>query len=222
MSAYSRARSAERVSASGLTTAALQQLLDRLPHAIVVFDAGRRIVYCNAAARSIAQACALTIAKQRLQATTDAVTEQVDGALRMALNGRPTLVRCGDGRLVSHWLFHPYHGDGFEEGGVIAFGPTTPSSRPIEIFADEYALSRAERRLLRQLVEGNASVAGVAISTARSVATVRSHLRNLFQKTGTGKQSELLLLVSSLPAVPLEPEARPRFADPHKTRGSSV
>jgi DNA-binding CsgD family transcriptional regulator len=198
--------------------------LEHLPHPVMLLDAAGNIVYCNAAARLAARACGLVIAGQQLHATTPALSEQVDTATRFALNGRPTIVRCEQDGIVSHWLFHPYRdgGSGLHEDGAIALGPTASTPRTLEVFANAYALSRAERRVLRHLVDGKAGVAGVAASTGTSVSTVRSHLRNLFQKTGTRKQSELVRLGLSLPAAPLDADAPPCAVGLPTTNGSSI
>ena len=53
------------------------------------------------------------------------------------------------------------------------------------------------------LAEGQA-VGDIAVSTGRSLATVRWNLRNIFEKHGISRQAELVRLVMSLADVPEE------------------
>jgi DNA-binding CsgD family transcriptional regulator len=194
----------------------LRRLLDSLPHAVVVLDARRSVAYCNAAAKSAADACGLSLDGRRLQAITPALAERVDNAIRLALRGCPTIVRCERSDNVMHWLFHPYRdaGLGVDENGALGLAPAAPAPATLELFANAYGLSPAERRVLHHLVGGHAGVTGVAASTGTSVYTVRSHLRNLFQKTGTRRQSDLVRLVLSLPSPPLERTCNPALPAP--------
>jgi DNA-binding CsgD family transcriptional regulator len=62
-----------------------------------------------------------------------------------------------------------------------------------------YALTAAETRLAIELLEGY-SLAQTAERHAVSIETVRAQLKSIFAKTGTCRQSELLLLLSHLTA----------------------
>jgi DNA-binding CsgD family transcriptional regulator len=57
-----------------------------------------------------------------------------------------------------------------------------------------FGLTAAEARLAVALAQGE-TVEDYAGRTGRSMATVRSQLRSVFSKTGTHRQSELLLFV---------------------------
>ncbi|MGE0484399.1 MAG: helix-turn-helix transcriptional regulator [Gammaproteobacteria bacterium] len=63
------------------------------------------------------------------------------------------------------------------------------------LLQDTFGLTTAELRLARALVEG-LPLAGYAASQQRSINTVRSQLRNLFRKTGTHRQGELIALLA--------------------------
>ena len=70
--------------------------------------------------------------------------------------------------------------------------------RPLPIDADTiatlYQLSRSEANIAIMLANGM-GVEAIAESQNRSVHTVRSHLKSLFQKTGTGSQAGLVRLL---------------------------
>jgi DNA-binding CsgD family transcriptional regulator len=63
-------------------------------------------------------------------------------------------------------------------------------------FADTYGLSKAEARTLKALVETQ-TPANAAIRLNVAISTVKSHIRKIFQKTNTSRQTELLRLVES-------------------------
>ncbi len=62
-----------------------------------------------------------------------------------------------------------------------------------------YNITPAERRLLRAIVTG-AGVSTAAEALDISLSTAKTHLCRLFDKTGTGRQGELINLVLSSPA----------------------
>ena len=70
-----------------------------------------------------------------------------------------------------------------------------------EAVATLYNVTPAEMRVLAGVLEGTAA-ADVAKGLELSEATVRSHLKSIFAKTGTSRQSELVSRVSAL-SLPL-------------------
>jgi DNA-binding CsgD family transcriptional regulator len=68
-----------------------------------------------------------------------------------------------------------------------------PSSR--EIIAKSYKLTPAELRVLFAIVQVG-GVPKVSEAMGISVATVKTHLRRLFAKTGTDRQADLVKLVA--------------------------
>ena len=63
-----------------------------------------------------------------------------------------------------------------------------------------FGLTEAEARLARALTQGG-TMEQYALENHRSIATVRAHMRSIFVKTGTGRQSELVRLLVAVPAV---------------------
>lgn len=66
---------------------------------------------------------------------------------------------------------------------------------PIGAVASLYGLSNSEVRVLYSLME-TSGAAEVAAVLGISEATVRTHLRHLFDKTGTNRQADLVRLVA--------------------------
>ena len=72
--------------------------------------------------------------------------------------------------------------------------PTVPS---LEVVTTSFGLTPAEVRVLHALVLEAKGVAAIAAITGIAESTVKTHLRHLFRKTGTSRQSELVKLVAS-------------------------
>jgi DNA-binding CsgD family transcriptional regulator len=60
-----------------------------------------------------------------------------------------------------------------------------------------FGLTKAEARTLDHLAKG-LSVAAAATALSLSVNTVKTHLQNIFAKTGTARQKDLMKLVDDL------------------------
>ena len=68
---------------------------------------------------------------------------------------------------------------------------------PLESIAKLYKLTASEIRVLDALLKVD-GVKAMAEMLGVSQATVRTHLHNVFQKTGTRRQSELVKLVAGI------------------------
>lgn len=63
-----------------------------------------------------------------------------------------------------------------------------------ETLAQSYGLTPAEMRVAQGLTQGK-KLSQIAADVSVSRATVAFHMRNIFQKTGTGRQAELVALL---------------------------
>jgi DNA-binding CsgD family transcriptional regulator len=68
---------------------------------------------------------------------------------------------------------------------------------PLEELAKHYGLSAGEVRVFDALFKANGAKA-ISKLLGLSEATVRTHLRRLFEKTRTARQSDLIKLVEGL------------------------
>ena len=68
---------------------------------------------------------------------------------------------------------------------------------PAEAIAAVYELSPAEIRILQRLLAGRAP-GEIADDLGLAVHTVRSHLANIYAKTGTARQSDVIRLAAHL------------------------
>lgn len=75
---------------------------------------------------------------------------------------------------------------------LAARAPEAPADRPLLDISNPARLSRAEFRVCLLLSQG-LSVAGVSADLGLSSATVRTHLRNIYAKTGASGLNDLML-----------------------------
>jgi DNA-binding CsgD family transcriptional regulator len=86
----------------------------------------------------------------------------------------------------------------YEAVAAIFIRQTAPDApAPLEAIARHHKLTASEVRVLDALLKVN-SVKGMADALGLSQATVKTHLHNLFRKTGTRRQSELVKLVAGI------------------------
>jgi len=79
---------------------------------------------------------------------------------------------------------------------IFLYEPTRETTVPTEISKDLYDLSSTEAKVLHFFVNG-LKVNELATKFCVSVATIRKHLHNIFEKTNTTNQAELMRLVIS-------------------------
>jgi DNA-binding CsgD family transcriptional regulator len=189
---------------------ALAEILDRLPTGVLVFDAQHTPVIVNRSARRIlelrdgftiergrprlanrnedgvfqtllAKACEAALKGQRLVGDVMQVTRP---------SGRRSLAL-----MVAPLLDAP-PGSAAGEAVSVAF-LTNPDTGPVsttEVLEQLYSLTRAEAELVRMLSEGRA-LDEVAAARNVTMNTVRSQLKQVFSKTDTKRQGELVRLV---------------------------
>jgi len=77
---------------------------------------------------------------------------------------------------------------------VLRFRPIVSSTPAVDAAAQRYKLTTAEKRVL-SAVMGSGGVRSVATALEISEATVKTHLQNIFGKTGARRQIDLVKLV---------------------------
>jgi DNA-binding CsgD family transcriptional regulator len=72
-------------------------------------------------------------------------------------------------------------------------------NEPIDLLQRHFGLTPAEARLALHLVAGE-TLRSAEVKLSISYETARTHLKNIFNKTGTSRQAELVIvIVTALP-----------------------
>ncbi|MEJ0016047.1 MAG: hypothetical protein WDN25_05680 [Acetobacteraceae bacterium] len=192
----------------------LAAALDLLQTPVLLFDAAGTCIEANAAAeRFLATTDALRWDNRRIRARERAVESEITAAVAVDAHqdGRSLSFAFaeGDGRkFAAHVL--PLTGGlrdrmGGQRNAVSAmFLQTVGDLQPLpgEVLVKLYGLTPGETRLIGLLAADHSlDEAAAALGVART--TARTHLRHIFEKTGTRRQSQLMKLVlSALPRPP--------------------
>src|SRR5574343_303125 len=188
--------------------------LDRLRIGVVLMDSALRVRFANGSALAQAKTFGLSLGESglalpsprfndRLQhLLNSALTASLPGSLE--LGGDLTYVRPGIGALQLRVfpLMNDEPGLAGQRVQVAVFlvRPGPPSLDAGQLAA-QFGLTFAESHLAVRLAEGR-TIAEAAKVAGVSTATARTHLRNIFAKTTTSRQSELaLLLLTSLAGI---------------------
>jgi DNA-binding CsgD family transcriptional regulator len=188
--------------------------LDRYPYALLLADADRRVLYSNTAARELVAAQdGLAIDNGRIAPASPQSEAALAKAIDELAGGRGASLRRIEifrpSRRTSYRaLLMPIH----DSRTMLPLGVAVPAVSVLVIDAESFsppdpevlraifALTAAEARVCTGLVLGH-SVEEVASESRTSVETVRTHVKRIFSKTGTSRQSELVSVI--LRSVPL-------------------
>jgi DNA-binding CsgD family transcriptional regulator len=187
-----------------------QSTLDVLPVAIVIVDGEARILHRNVAAAAMLRDGVPIIACQaRLKPSCSATASLLRSAIQRVASGMASppadssiALPYRDGRVaVAHVRSLSRVGLRNECRAGAAVFVTTPAERapepPIVAIAALFALTKTEMRVLQQIVAGrNRREAAAALCV--SDATVATHLKGIFAKTGTSDQLSLFRKVAAL------------------------
>jgi DNA-binding CsgD family transcriptional regulator len=192
-------------------TETFADILDGLSAGMFLVDANARIVHANAAGQVILRAGDFLRATGGRLAAGDAEADQAlrdiftaagNGDFALGIKGIALPLTARDGEHhVAHVL--PLTSGarcraGVSSAAVAALfvhtaAAQTPSSP--EVIARAYKLTPTELRVLLAIVEvGGVPEVAEALGVADS--TVKTHLRRLFEKTGAGRQADLVKLVA--------------------------
>lgn len=159
-------------------------VVESLPIGALIADSHGRIIFANAAATGLLA---------RGIYTRDAARLADHLRFRAARNGVERLV-CGDDFL---------HGAFMNFGTitvVVLYTAAVDPQRLSTVLGESYGLTPQERRIAIALYQGQ-SLRLAARSLDIELSTARSHLKNIFMKTRTRRQSTLALLIASCAAA---------------------
>ncbi|MEY4584845.1 MAG: hypothetical protein RJB10_1342 [Pseudomonadota bacterium] len=170
--------------------------LDSMDFGVMFINPARRVQHANRTAK--------TLAADILQSglpTTGAVAQCIDAAAK----GEGGAAVFGKARTIVLTLpvSAPVRNTAGETRASVMLILVDPEKRPeaaAEFVSNAFALSKAESRLIPFLLQGR-TPAEIAQILELKMPTVRSQLSNIFAKTGTTRQQELIRLLGTLPNV---------------------
>jgi DNA-binding CsgD family transcriptional regulator len=189
--------------------------LERYPYPFLLTDGKRRVLYSNAAAREIvATPDGLAIDNGRLAAAsprTDAALGKAMAELAAGHGGSPRRLEVPrpSHRKPYRLILLP-----IDDSRTLPLGVAVPTVSVIvidteslagpdpEVLRELFSLTPAEARVSAMLVLGQ-NAKEIASESKTSVETARTHIKRVFSKTGTTRQSEFVFLV--LRSIPFRP-----------------
>ncbi len=184
------------------------QLWDHLSVGIVLVDRFAKVLFANAAARSMSGGDSGVLVGSRLTARSPA--HRFDELIQSALDreavrvvalsnpegGQPMILLVSPVRMAGSIRSDRC---GLRNAAVLVrlYDPGRQAPIPLSWMMDAYCLTPAEAQVAIAIASG-ASVAEIALRLRISSSTVRTHLRHAFDKTGTRRQAHLCRLVCTL------------------------
>ncbi|WP_426409190.1 helix-turn-helix transcriptional regulator [Bradyrhizobium ganzhouense] len=191
--------------------AVLTETLDNVEAAIFLLGLNGRIVFVNEQARAMLDAGELLHERRgALAAVAPEAQRMLRDLLAAAESGDLVAGRHGAAIPLSdsparRWFAHVLpltSGDRQRAGAVysaiaaVFVRKTSPASPPpLEALAKLYGLTASEIRVLDGIMKVS-GVQALADLLGLSQATIKTHLHNVFRKTGTARQSELVKLIA--------------------------
>lgn len=197
------------------TAPGADELAEQLSFGVLIIDADQHLHLANGPARKLltrSRAFGLMGDRVVISQSTDAIRFQValravlaQGGSRASSERRSRTITIEGGRDVPLILTIsrlPTDGVGDARACVIITRPGARGEPDIAPLTDYYRLTPVESRVARELVKG-LSVQEVAQTLQLKEPTVRTYLKQIFQKTSTHRQVELvqLMLNGALPVL---------------------
>lgn len=199
--------------------------IDKLPQPVIICSSSAKVIYSNCAANMLlAVEHCISIEKQHLVCANASHQQKLLALIRGASSVNFSTVRqCSraskaepgimttrslrDGRNLHLSVIpvpqsHGVQADfAMDQGALVLFDSRQGDFSNIEFWLTSlYRCSPAEVRIAKLLLDGQ-SPEEIGFSLDLKLPTVRTHLRNLFDKTGTSRQTSLVRLMTSLPTA---------------------
>jgi DNA-binding CsgD family transcriptional regulator/PAS domain-containing protein len=177
-----------------VVTDGLEAIMDALPTAVFLTGKSGNLLRANAAADAL-------LSDGKIVQKTDAglilVNPASDRALRDAMVGasrKPVLITVpkGDGNMLSAAVFSP--DDAGATRAILINEPKADLPAHGKHLVQAFGLTPRELAVLMPMLQGS-SPAEIADQLGVGMATVRTHVARLLDKTGTERQSDLILKV---------------------------
>lgn len=189
----------------------LTSAIDCIHQAVLVVGPGAVVSHCNSSAFSLLHgADGLAVRSDRLRAYRSDVDCALQRAVATALGMADGGARCGTSVLcprpsgeqayVTHVFPFPAsgHRDGAQPRALIVIAdPASRPQPPKEMLRKLFGLTNGESDVALRVARGQ-GLAPISDELSVSLATVKTHLQHVFDKTDTHRQAELVRLLTAL------------------------
>jgi DNA-binding CsgD family transcriptional regulator len=202
--AHDEASAASFGAAPGHVLPVMGALLDELDYGMVLVRDDGRIVHINHAARTqLREGACVSVCGGMLQSRRSADAQPLADALAEARRGRRRLIAIGpEGSRIAVAVI-PVCSTGQGAPTLVAAVFSRPrlcERMSVHWFARAHGLTGAETRVLELLCDG-LDPGDIASLHERGIATVRTQVSSIRDKTGTGSIRELLGRLATLPPM---------------------
>ncbi|WEF33913.1 helix-turn-helix transcriptional regulator [Pseudoduganella chitinolytica] len=186
--------------------------LDRLRHGVLFIDEGAKVVFENKAANALLNArdallrhnCPYPVMGYTVGARDVGCQETLAATLAGTLQGDPASERAivvprpsGRTPLIVKCAMAGPSGNSFAAATIFIVDMGSPTRVEAELLARAFNLSRGEARVAVALASAGA-VGDIAQTMCLSTNTVKTHLKNIYAKTGITHRSELMKAIVAL------------------------
>lgn len=208
-----RERIASHLGSDVVSTEHLAEVMDRFPFALLIVNEQHHPIYRNAQGRELLQAGILNIdpaGRLRSRSNSEAFVPVLDQALGKgpgkgkdgAADGQwtPVLLEARPGQRLHAWgapLLHGADRDGDKMAAVAVFDSGRDPAYTWDALKTLYGLTRKETSLVNGLLQGQ-SLEDYCDANFVTANTARTHLKSIYRKTDTNRQSELVRLFASM------------------------
>ncbi len=185
---------------NGLQAGMLANVLDEIDHGLLLVDLTGRIVHANyPARRELAAGRALATAGGMLTAPSGESQSRLRQALKDAAHDCRSIVELAHADEPLSLAFIPM-GTPVDTVLVMCNRRRGVESLTVQMFARARRLTKSEQNVLSQLCAGHGAEEIAALQGIQ-LSTVRTHIKNVRQKTGSTSIREIVQRVSRMPQI---------------------
>jgi DNA-binding CsgD family transcriptional regulator len=184
--------------------------IDIVRYGIVIVATDSHVVHLNSAAERILKSGdGLRIRSCRVEAAGVSANVQLHGSIRGALYGEKGGSRCGNSFTCTRpsakqpYVIHvlPFYPDGEDlpdgRALLVIMDPEQEPEPPSILLRRLYGMTKAEADVTLRVLRGD-GLKPITEELSLSMATIKTHLQHIFDKTGTRRQAELVRLLLAI------------------------
>lgn len=190
-----------------VTREELTMSVDTISHGILVLNADATVATMNSSAgRLLRRRDGISLQSGAIVAVDPTARRRLTRGIAEALGADGAAVRGADSVLCPRpsglrpYVIHVLpsgHDEGLHRAVLVIIDPEEVPEPPVDVLRRLYGLTQTEARVAVCVLRGD-GVKTIAGELAVSAATVKTHLQNIFAKTDTHRQAQLVRLLLSI------------------------